>query len=190
MSTETATREQATLINGVDVTALARTIDAVKNDAEVARFRFRARNTWLGGDHNRSTIRSFYGACQEQRTDGDSFVIDNGEHPVLLGHDAGANPVEHLLSALAGCMTTTTAYHAAARGIEIEAIDSELEGDIDLRGFLGLAPEVRKGYSAIRVRMRVKSKASPETLRELAGMSPVLDVVSRSVPVDVVVQTY
>jgi hypothetical protein len=87
-------------------------------------------------------------------------------------------------------MTTTTAYHAASRGIAIEAIDSEIEGDLDLRGFLGLSTEVRKGYSAIRVRMRVKTKADPATIKTLTAMSPVLDVISRSVPVSVQVETY
>ena len=82
------------------------------------------------------------------------------------------------------------AYHAASHGIEIEAIDTESEGDIDLRGFLGLSDKIRKGYQNIRVRMRVKSTAKPETLRELATFSPVYDVVSNSVPVDLVVETY
>jgi uncharacterized OsmC-like protein len=117
-------------------------------------------------------------------------MIDNGEPPVLLGRDEGANPVEHLLSALMGCMTTTLAYHAASRGIEIKAIDTESDGDIDVRGFLGLSDKIRKGYQNIRVRMRVKSDATPETLAELAKFSPVYDVVSKSVPVDVVIETY
>jgi uncharacterized OsmC-like protein len=190
MSLQTAEKSRATVINGVDVTALMATVEAVKKDAEIAKFRFRARNTWLGGDHNRSTVKEFYGACAQHRAASKPFVIDNGEPEILLGHDSGANPAEHLLNALMGCMTTTMAYHAAARGIEIDAIDSESEGDIDLRGFLGLSDTIRKGYQAIRVRMRVKSMATPATLRELAMFSPMYDVVSKSVPVDVVVDTY
>ena len=115
--------------------------------------------------------------------------LECGEPTVLLGQDRGANPVEHLLNALIGCLTTTMAYHAAARGIEIEAIDSTLEGDLDLRGFLGISPDVRKGYREIRVTMRVKSKASPALLRELAQYSPVFDVCSRALPVKVEVVT-
>jgi uncharacterized OsmC-like protein len=190
MSVQATTQQPVTVINGVNVTALMDTVEAVKKNPEIATFRFRGTNTWLGGDHNRSTIKQFYGACQEHRTGDKAFVIDNGEPPVLLGEDKGANAVEHLLNALMGCVTTTTAYHAASRGIVIEAIDTESEGDIDLRGFLGLSEEIRKGYQAIRLRMRVKSKAKPETLRELAKMSPVFDVVSNSVPVDLVVETY
>lgn len=190
MSSQSSAKPQAMPINGVDVAALMATISAVKNDPAVAEFRFRGRNRWLGGDHNRSTIGHFYGACQEHRTEGPTFVIDNGEPAVLLGTDRGANPVEHLLNALMGCLTTTMAYHAAARGLTIEAIDTESEGDLDLRGFLGLSETVRKGYQRIAVRMRVKSAAPPDLLRELTTFSPVFDVVSRSVPVDVVLETY
>ncbi len=185
-----AVQEKAKVINGVNVSALMETVDAVIQKPDLAKFQFRGKNTWLGGDHNQSTIKEFYGACAEHRTDSAPFVIDNGEPPVLLGEDPGANPVEHLLSALMGCMTTTLAYHAASRGIEIEAIDTQSEGDLDLRGFLGIAPDVRKGYQTIRVRMRVKSRAKPETLRELVRMSPVHDVVSRSVPVELEIETY
>ena len=81
-------------------------------------------------------------------------------------------------------------YHAAARGIAIEAVESTLEGDIDIRGFLGLSSEVRKGYHDVRVRMRVKSAAAPETLAKLAKFSPVYDIVANSLPVEVMVETY
>jgi uncharacterized OsmC-like protein len=177
-------------MNGVNVAALFETIDAVKQNAAIALFKFRATNKWLGGEKNRSTIREFTGALAEHRTDGKSFVVDNGEAQVLLGEDMAPNPVEWLLHALIGCMTTTTVYHAASRGIAIEAIDSKIEGDLDLRGFLGLSQEVRKGYSAIRVLMRVKTKAQPATIKALTAMSPVFDTVSRSVPVTVHVETY
>jgi uncharacterized OsmC-like protein len=180
---------QPVIRNGVDVGALFATIDAVKKDPAIAEFRFRARNRWLGGDANRTTVSGFYGAKQEQ-PHAEPFEMDCGEPPVLLGRDRGANPVEHLLNALIGCLTTTMAYHAAARGLEIQAIDSELEGDLDLRGFLGISPEVRKGYREVRVKMRAKSQASPQVLRELAKYSPVYDVVSRALPVSVEVETY
>lgn len=185
-----STATQDKIVNGVNVTALVDTIEAVKGNAAIAKFNFRATNTWIGGEKNRSTIKGFTGALQEHRTDGKSFVFDNGEAQVLLGEDKAPNPVEWLLHSLIGCMTTTTAYHAAARGITVEAIDSQIEGDLDLRGFLGLSEEVRKGYSAIRVRMRVKTKAAPATIKALTAMSPVFDTVSRSVPVAVDIQTY
>ena len=126
----------------------------------------------------------------EDETRTEPFVLDADEPPVLLGQDAAPNPVEFILHGLAACLTTTMVYHAAARGIEIEAVDSKLEGDIDIRGFLGISNKVRKGYHDVRVRMRVKSEASPGTLRELAEFSPVYEMVSNAVPVDVVVETY
>jgi uncharacterized OsmC-like protein len=181
---------KARIVNGVDVTALSDTMDAIKGNTEIAKFNFRATNKWLGGDKNRTTIKDFSGALGEHRTGIQAFIIDNGEPDVLLGHDEAPNPVEWLLHALVGCVTTTTVYHAAAQGIAIEAIDSQVEGDLDLRGFLGLSPDVRKGYSTVRIRMRVKTKAEPATIKALAGMSPVFDVVARALPVFVQVETY
>jgi len=181
---------KAQIINGVDVTALNDTISAIKSNAEIAKFNFRATNKWVGGDKNRTTIKDFSGALREHRTGIQAFIVDNGEPDVLLGHDEAPNPVEWLLHALVGCVTTSTAYHAAAQGIEVEAIDSDIEGDLDLRGFLGISPEVRKGYSAIRIRMCVKTKAEPGAIKALTAMSPVLDVVARALPVSVQVETY
>lgn len=187
MSTKIAPRNRT--LNGVDVNALEQTIDAIKGNPEIAKFNFRLSNRWLDGDRNRSTIKEFTGALEEQRTGVQAFVVDNGEHGVLLGHDEAPNPVEWLLHALVGCMTTTTAYHAAAQGIAIQGIESRLEGDLDLRGFLGLETNVRKGYSAIRVNMRIKTAASAEAMKSIVAMSPVLDVVSRSVPVSIQIET-
>jgi len=102
------------------------------------------------------------------------------DEPFVLGsNDKGANPVEHLLNALTSCMTNSLVCHAAARGINIEALESEVEGDIDLRGFLGLSNDVRKGYREIRVRFKVKStEQNLNRLKRLAEYSPVFDVVS------------
>ena len=181
----TTATEEKVITNGVNVTALGEVLEAVKGDPEIAKFQFRAKNEWLGGGHNRSTIQSYYGACQEQSSREKAFVFDNGEPPVLLGNDEGANPVEFVLHALAGCMTTTMVYHAAARGITIESIETELEGDLDLHGFLRIDDSVRNGYQNIRVSFKVKSDASAEQLADLARISPVFDIVSNPVPVSV-----
>lgn len=183
--TQSAVQPEAMIVNGVNVTQLGETIDAIQGDPEIAQFEFRAQNVWLGGGHNRSEIKSFYGACEEDSIRTEPFVLDADEPPVLLGQDQGANPVEYILHALAACVTTSTVYHAAAQGIEIEAIESSLEGDLDLHGFLGLKEDVRKGYQQIRINMKVKSDASAEQLRELSKMSPVLDIVTNPVPVQV-----
>lgn len=187
---QAAQQQEPVVMNGVSVTGIFETIDAIKDDIELANFQFRASNKWIDGGHNRSMIKGFYGCRVEDESRTEAFVLDADEPPVLLGQDRGANPVEFVLHGLAACLTTTMVYHAAARGIEIEAVDSMLEGDIDLRGFLGISNDVRKGYHNVRVRMRVKSQATPNTLRELAQFSPVYDIVSNSLPVDVVVETY
>lgn len=174
--------------NGVNVTQLMQTIDAIRREPDLARFEFRAGNRWLDGTQNVATVQSYYGACQEsERKEPFRFLAD--EPPVLCGRDQGANPVEYLLSALSMCVTTSIVAHAAARGIAIEAIESELEGDLDVRGFLGMSANVRKGYQAIRMRMRVQTDAPAELVRQLADFSPVFDVVSRSVPVDLAIET-
>lgn len=187
MNTATETQE-VTIINGVNVTALGAVIEAVQGEPKVANFQFRATNRWQGGGHNRSSIKGFYGACTEDSTRTGPFVLDNAEPPILLGEDQAPNPVEYILHALAGCMTTTMVYHAAARGIHIESVESELEGDLDLHGFLRMDEDVRNGFQNIRVTFKVKSNATPEELAELAKISPVFDIVSNPVPVTVHLQ--
>jgi uncharacterized OsmC-like protein len=190
MTAQLALKDYPTIVNGVDVSAFNETVESIKADPTLARFRFAARNRWQDGDKNCTSIKEFTGAGKTHRTRAEPFVAWSGEHPVLLGEDKAPNPCEWLLHALIGCMTTTLVYHAAARGIEIAAVDSAIEGDVDLRGFLGISERVRKGFGVIRVRMLVKSVASPATLKALAKLSPVFDVVSSAVPVDVTVATY
>lgn len=172
-------------VNGVDVAGLKQTIDSVRQDPSLGRFQFRARNQWLGAAHNQTTIKDFYGAGKEDDTRRQAYVFDCDEPPVLLGQDQGANPVEHLLNALAGCLTTALVMHAAARGIEVESVSSELEGDIDVRGFLGLTDQVPRGFQRIRVAMHVKSDAPAEKLAELARYSPVFNTIINPTPVEV-----
>lgn len=173
------------VINGVDVDRLGQTIQAVQQNPSLGVSQFRATNCWISGGHNRSTIQGFYGVGQEDTSRMHPFILDADEPAVLLGKDQGANPVEFVLHALAACLTTSLVYHAAARGIRIESVESRLEGDLDLRGFLGLSDNVRKGYQAIRVKFTVKSDASLEQLKELAMFSPVYDIVSNPVPVTI-----
>ncbi|NRG18082.1 OsmC family protein [Rhizobiales bacterium] len=176
-----------TTLNGLDVMAASQTIGAIKADESLARFQFRAKNTWVGGGENRSTIRDFYGAGREDDSRETAFEFTNGEPPVLLGNNEGANPVEYLLHALAGCVTTTFVLHAMARGIEIHSLSTELEGDMDLRGLLGLDDSVSPGYEEIRIRMHVDAACSEEELEDLMryaeAHSPVCNTVCRPVPV-------
>jgi uncharacterized OsmC-like protein len=172
------------LVNGVNVTQLAEHMSAIKKDPALAEFKFRAKNKWIFGGQNQVSIGKFYGTKQEHRLQ-QTFKLDADEPPVLLGEDKGPNPVEYVLAALSACMTTTLAYHAAARGYRIESIESEYEGDVDLQGFLGLRDDVRKGYQNIRVNFKVKGDITKEAIDEIVHLSPVYDVVTNKVPVSV-----
>ena len=178
---------RTTTRNGLDLDALHATVAALKDDPTLARFEFRARNRWLGGGVNRSTIRDFFGAGQEDDSRDHDFEFTNGEPPVLLGDNEGANPVEFLLHALAGCVTTTTVLHAAARGIEIRRIGTELKGQLDAQGLLDLDPEVPASYESIRIVMDIEADCSDEELDALLefahGHSPVCNTICRPVPV-------
>jgi uncharacterized OsmC-like protein len=175
-------------INGVNVDELFGTIDAVKKTPVIAKFRFRAANRWIDGGHNRTTIKNFYGTQQDHERQ-EPFVLDADEPPLLLGMDLGPNPVEYLLTALAACVTTSIVYHAAARGVTIRSMESRLEGDIDLQGFLGLREDVPRGYQNIRMFVKIDADAPPEKLEEIVRLgptySPVFDTITRAVPVSV-----
>ncbi|MEJ2123048.1 MAG: OsmC family protein [Alphaproteobacteria bacterium] len=182
-----AVEQQPTQINGLDVQTAHDTIEAIKADKSLARFKFRARNTWISGGTNRSTIRDFYGAGREDDSRTEDFVFTNGEPPILLGNNEGGNPVEFLLHALAGCVTTTFVLHAMARGINIMELSTQLEGDMDLQGLLGLDDSVSPGYEEIRIKLNVRADCSDEQLEDLLAYteqhSPVCNTVCRPVPV-------
>ena len=133
-------------------------------------------------------MTSFYG-CGQDLSHEKGFTLAAGEPDILLGRDRGANPVEHLLHALASCVTTSMVYHAAARGIAIERVETSLEGDLDLQGFLGLDPSVRNGYQQIRLKQRIKGNITDEQLRELSSLgptfSPVFDSLKNGVPLSI-----
>lgn len=181
------TTPQTMSVNGLDTKQLFETIEAIKAQPALAEFRFRNSNVWVDGGENRSTIKGFYGAGQEDTSRREPFVFVNGEPPVLLGNNEGANPVEFLLHALAGCITTTFVLHAAARGIRVESIATRMEGDIDLHGLLGLNDDITPGYREIRVQMDVKADCPDEELDALLAFtkqhSPVCNSVCRPVPV-------
>jgi uncharacterized OsmC-like protein len=183
------TQHDNTTRNGLNLEQLGQTVEALKNDPSLAQFEFRARNQWINGGENRSTIQDFYGAGTEDASRTEPFVFTNGEPPVLLGNNEGANPVEFLLHALAGCVTTTTVLHAAARGIRIRRLSTVLAGSIDLQGLLALDDSVPVGYESITIRMDIEADASDEEIDDLIafakGHSPVCNTVCRPVPVTI-----
>jgi uncharacterized OsmC-like protein len=183
-----ATVQTTKIINGVNVDDLFTTVDAIKATPAIAKFKFRIQNQWQGASRNRSTVGEFYGAGQPQSRP-TPFVLEADEPGILLGKDSAANPVEHLLHALASCLTTSMVYHAAARGIQIDEVESSFQGDIDLQGFLDLDENVRKGYQGIRVDFKVKADVPDAQLREIValgtGHSPVFDSLTKGVPISV-----
>lgn len=176
------------LINGVAVDQLFSTVDAVKATPSIAKFKFQIENRWNTGSQNCSTVAGFSGAHQELGHP-QPFSLQADEPAILLGKDAAANPVEYLLHALASCVTTSMVYHAAARGIRIEQIESSFEGELDLRGFLNLDPSVRKGYQGIRARFKITADVPDDQLQEIIRLgtshSPVFDSLTKGVAVAV-----
>jgi uncharacterized OsmC-like protein len=198
-TTETQHKEEAvstvtdTIRNGVDTEQMYGTLDAIKAQPELGIFQFRASNRWVDGAHNQSTIQRFYGAGQEDTSRDEAFVIDAGEPAILLGTDTGANPAEALLHALAACLTTTLVYVAAARKVRLTEVESTLEGNMDVRGCLGITGAVRNGFSDIKVTFKVSGDAPEEKLQELVARaqerSAVYDMVTHGVPVAVEART-
>jgi uncharacterized OsmC-like protein len=177
-------------MNGVDTPTLLATIRAVGAEPDLAKFRFRAKNEWIAGTHSRSTMSAFYGAGAEHQHKAE-YAAD-GDHPaVLCGVDAAPTPVEWVLHALASCLMAGVANIAAARGVALKRVQAVVEGDIDLRGILGLSNEVRNGYQNIRVHFEIDGDASREELAQIVmqskARSAVFDIVTHGVPVLVAV---
>jgi len=186
MQQHTAQKQKSTTLNGVNVDQLFGNINALKDAPVLGKFKFRANNKWINGGHNQTIINNFHG-LQQEHDHADPFELDADEPPLLLGEDIGPNPVEYALTALAACVTTALVYHAAAKGIRLNAVESRLEGDIDLRGFLGISDDVRRGYENIRIYYKIDADVPDEQLEELVQMgtkySPVFDTITNPVTV-------
>ena len=166
-----ATKEKTKLLNGINTEQLFSTIDLIKENPDIAKFKFRATNKWINGTHCRGTIKDFYGALKEDDSR-PSVDYEMDEPPVLLG-----------------CLTTSLVAHASAKGIKINGVESRYEGDIDLRGFLGLSEDVPVGYKEIRVYFKIDADVSDEQKKEMVQMaqkySPVFNTITKSAPVSV-----
>jgi uncharacterized OsmC-like protein len=179
-------------LNGVNLDQLIGTVKAIQETPELARFQFRAHNEWVDGGHSRTEIKGFYGANSEDVSRIEPFVLEGDEPPVLLGENYGPNAVEAILHALASCLAVGFVYNAAVQGITVESLEFDIEGELDLHGFLGLSEDVRPGYNNIEIKYRVKADAPREKLVELCNYvqktSPVLDIVRNPVPVSVTLE--
>jgi uncharacterized OsmC-like protein len=164
------------IINGVDVDKLAEIIRVMETDPSKASVKFQAETKWISCAYSKTKIRN--------------FILEGDEPVSYLGSNRVPNPVETILAALGSCLSIGFAYNAAARGINLDALDISLEGDLDLRGFLGISDKVRPGYQNIKITFKVKSDASRERLEELFNhvlrTSPVLDIIRNAEPVTIV----
>jgi uncharacterized OsmC-like protein len=176
------------ILNGFNLERMWENLQAFTTQPELARFRFRVNNQWIVGGYNQSVIKDFYGAGKEDTSRETPFIIANDEPEVLLGNNYAPKPAEFLLHALAGCLTTTLAYHASARGYEIKKLQTSVEGNLDMRGFLGIDSPVRKGSNSIKIVFDIEgdfSEEEKEELLKLTASSPVLDMISNPVPVKI-----
>lgn len=170
MTTDVMEKPAKVAMNGVDVPTLLGTIGAVGEQPVAAQFQFRANSAWVKGTHSRATMNGYFGAGQEHERAND-FVAE-GDHPaVLCGGDNAPTPVEYLLSALAACITAGIANIASARQIKLNAVNVNVEGDIDLQGLLGLDNEVRNGFQKIRATVQIDGDAEAEKLAKVVQQS-------------------
>lgn len=187
IAVQTPKRERVPL-NGVDVPNLFATINVVKENPPLAKFQFRSRHRWLKGTHSRGTIETFSGAGGEH-THKRTFTVDADHPAVLVGEDQAPLPVEYVLYGLGACIIGGIANIAAARGVTLSEVEASIEGDMDLRGILGLSPDVRNGYEGIRATFTIKGDAPEEKLREVVeqarARSAVFDILTNQVPVQI-----
>ncbi len=156
--------------NGVNVEALLDARKALTDMPEAAQFTWRATCEWLGGVHSRSTITHFFGLGQEQAHK-KPHVIE-ADHPAeFAAPDNGPTPVEIVLSALASCLSAGVAAVAQNRGVQLRSVKSTVEGDMDLFGILGIDPEVRNGFSNVRVTFDIDADATREEIASIVSQS-------------------
>lgn len=151
-------------LNGIDVAALTRTIDAVRHDPALASAGFAVTTRWQGQARSLATASQYtLGGTTHQR----HFVIAADEPPELLGSNTAPNPQELLLAALNACLTVGLVANAAALRIRIDHLEIRAHGSLDLRGFLGLDPQVRPGYEVIHYAVTLRTNAPAEQVQAL-----------------------
>lgn len=177
------------VVNGVNIDHLAETVQSIKANPELARFRFRAATKWLGGAYSETRIQGFFGAGREDTSRRRAFVLEADEPHSLLGTNHAPNAVETFLHSIASCLATGFAYRAASENVRIDSLDFKVEGEIDLRGFLGVSSAVRPGYQSIRVTYKVRCDAPKEKVVEICNYvqktSPLLDMLKFPVSVSI-----
>lgn len=177
-----------THLNGFDLNAIDNTINALKENPNIAKFKFRVKNKWNSGVRNTSSIQGFYGACQEDTTRETPFEIETDMPFVLNGSNTAPNPPEFLLHSLASCMTTSMMLLASSKGIEVDDVIIKIEGDLNLNGFLGLDKKIHKKYEKIKVSINIEGDLTENERDELlilSKKSPIYNTILNPVAIDV-----
>jgi uncharacterized OsmC-like protein len=182
------TTNRPTVDNGVDVAALLAAREALTTAPEAAGFTWRARTEWIDGTHSRTTVHDFSGLGTEH-SHRQPFVFDADHPEVFASEDRGATPVEIALAALAACLTAGVASVATNRGVQLRSVIASLEGDMDLQGILGMDPDVRNGFSSIRVRYEIDADATRADIEAIVAQSQkrsaVFDLIANPTNVEV-----
>ena len=175
--------------NGVNVAALLEAREALSGAPEAAQFQWRATCEWVNGTHSHSSVEGFFGLGEEQ-SHKTQFEYD-ADHPELFAsEDNGATPIEFVLVGLASCLTAGIAAVAQNREIQLRSVKATLEGAMDVQGILGIDPEVRNGFSDVKVHFDIDADATPEEIEALVAQSQkrsaVFDVVTN--PTNIIVE--
>lgn len=174
--------------NGVNVKALLDARAALTEAPEAAQFKWRATTEWIKGTHSNSTVEGFFGLGQQQ-THRSKFTFDADHPEVFASEDHGVTPVELVLVGLASCLTAGIASVAQNREIQLRSVKATIEGDMDVQGILGADPEVRNGFSDIKVTYDIDADATTEEIRAIVAQSQkrsaVFDVVTNPTNVTV-----
>ena len=156
--------------NGVNVAALLGAREAFADTPEIARFQWRSNVTWVNGTHSEAVVQTFSGFGDEQ-THSRTFAFDV-DHPLqFAAQDNGITPVEYVLVALGGCLTAGIAAVAQQRGIQLRSVQASVAAEMDLHGILGADPEVRNGFSGVRVDYRIDADASRAEIQAMVAQS-------------------
>ena len=159
-----------TVDNGVNVEALLGVRAALVETPAGAQFQWRASCKWLNGTHSESTVEGFFGLGEEQQHRTTSTF--DADHPeIFASEDNGVTPTEYVLVALASCLTAGVAAVAQNREIQLKSVEATLEGDMDVLGILGGDPDVRNGFSGIKVSYKIDADASADDLEALVAQS-------------------
>ncbi len=172
--------------NGVNVEQLGQTIEAITDDPTGGQFQFRAATEWTDALQSVTTINGFDQAGDHITTQ--EFTINGDEPEEILGNRTAPNAVELLLAALGSCLSVGYAANAAAMDIELNDLRFELEGDVDLRGFLGISEDVRAGYNTVTCTTYIDADATDDELADLRERvettSPLIDNISNEVSLE------